>query len=80
MTFTFCFLSSRLISFFLQGLILVGKDFGKTLRIVGLEKKDVQEGSTYLTTFSSEFSGQLYMVFWVAVLPVWLKRAPSGMV
>ena len=64
MTFTFPFSPPFFFPFFspgnLQGFILVGKDFGKTLRIVGLEKKEEQVGSTYPTTISLEFSGQVY--------------------
>ena len=55
MTFTLPFLS-------LQGFILVGKDFGKTLRIVRLEKKEVQVGSTSNNNFIGIFRSSLYGV------------------
>ena len=46
----------------LQGFILVGKDFVKTLRIVGLEKKEVQVGSTSNNIFIGIFRSTLYGV------------------
>ena len=83
MTFTFPFSPPFFFPFFspgnLQGFILVGKDFGKTLRIIGLEKQEVQAGSTSNNNFIGIFRSSLYGIFvlfsrlfdWNVLLLVW---------